>query len=102
MSRARRLLLRVDPFLQIGLVIALAEAYRLLRRLLPTDWPQAIANAQHVERLERQDPAAARINPEQLWVVRQFGHWEDPGCICGEQDVGGEPQRVSAPITPDA
>jgi hypothetical protein len=52
-SRARRLLLRVDPFLQIGLVIALAEAYRLLRRLLPTDWPQAIANAQHVERLER-------------------------------------------------
>ena len=53
MSRARRLLLRVDPFLQIGLVIALAEAYRLLRRLLPTDWPQAIANAQHVERLER-------------------------------------------------
>jgi hypothetical protein len=52
-SRARRLLVRVDPFLQIGLVIALAEAYRLLRRLLPTDWPQAIANAQHVERLER-------------------------------------------------
>jgi hypothetical protein len=52
-SRARRLLLRVDPFLQIGLVITLAEAYRLLRRLLPTDWPQAIANAQHVERLER-------------------------------------------------
>ena len=52
MSRARRLLLRVDPFLQIGLVIALAEAYRLLRRLIPTDWPQAIANAQHVERLE--------------------------------------------------
>ena len=53
MSRARRLLLRVDPYLQIGLVIALAEAYRLLRRLLPTDWPQAIANAQQVERLER-------------------------------------------------
>ena len=53
MTRARRLLVRVDPFLQIGLVIALAEAYRLLRRLLPTDWPQAIANAQQVERLER-------------------------------------------------
>ena len=53
MSRARRLLVRVDPFLQIGLVIALAEAYRLLRRLLPTDWPQAMANAQQVERLER-------------------------------------------------
>ena len=53
MTRARRQLVRVDPFLQIGLVIALAETYRLLRRLLPTDWPQAIANAQHVERLER-------------------------------------------------
>jgi membrane-associated phospholipid phosphatase len=52
-SRARRLLLRLDPIFQIGLVIALAEAYRLLRRLIPTDWPQAIANAQHVERLEQ-------------------------------------------------
>lgn len=53
MSRARRLLLRLDPVLQIGLVISLAEAYRLLRRLIPTDWPQAIANAQQVERLEQ-------------------------------------------------
>jgi len=70
-----------------------------LEILLPHDTTQA---PRHVERLERQDPAAARINPEQLWVVRRFGHWEDPGCICGEQDVGGEPQRVSAPITPDA
>jgi hypothetical protein len=52
-SRARRLAVRVDPFVQIGLVIALAEAYRLLRRVLPTDWPQAIANAQRIERLER-------------------------------------------------
>lgn len=53
MSRARRLLHRLDPIFQIGLVIGLAEVYRLLRRLIPTDWPQAIANAQHVERLER-------------------------------------------------
>jgi hypothetical protein len=52
-SRARRLLFRLDPLLQIGLVIALAETYRLLRTLIPTDWPQAIANAQHVERLEQ-------------------------------------------------
>jgi PAP2 superfamily len=52
-NRARRLFLRLDPVFQIGLVIGLAEAYRLLRRLIPTDWPQAIANAQHVERLER-------------------------------------------------
>jgi hypothetical protein len=35
------------------LVIVLAEAYRLLRRLIPTDWPQAIANAHHVLRLEQ-------------------------------------------------
>jgi PAP2 superfamily len=49
----RRLLYRLDPLLQIGLVIALAEAYRLLRRLLPTDWPQAIGNAHHVLRLEQ-------------------------------------------------
>ena len=52
-SRARRLLYRLDPILQIGLVIGLAEIYRLLRRLIPTDWPQAIANAHHVLRLEQ-------------------------------------------------
>jgi hypothetical protein len=39
--------------LQIGLAIALAETYRLLRRLIPTDWPQAVANAHHVLRLEQ-------------------------------------------------
>ena len=53
MNRGRRLLYRLDPLLQIGLVIGLAEAYRLLRRLIPTDWPQAIANANHVLRLEQ-------------------------------------------------
>src|SRR6266542_4189186 len=53
LSRLRRLLFRLDPLVQIGLLIALAEVYRLLRRLIPTDWPQAIANAQHVERLEQ-------------------------------------------------
>jgi PAP2 superfamily protein len=52
-SRARRLLYRLDPLLQIGLVIGLAEAYRLLRRLIPTDWPLAIANAHHVLKLEQ-------------------------------------------------
>jgi PAP2 superfamily len=53
MSGARRLLSRLDPLLQIGLIIALAETYRVLRTLIPTDWPQAIANAQHVLRLEQ-------------------------------------------------
>jgi PAP2 superfamily len=52
-SRARRLLYRLDPVLQIGLVIGLAEVYRVLRRLIPTDWPQAIGNAHHVLRLEQ-------------------------------------------------
>jgi hypothetical protein len=50
---ARRLLYRLDPLVQIGLVIALAEAYRLLRRLIPTDWPLAISNAHQVFRLEQ-------------------------------------------------
>jgi PAP2 superfamily len=53
LSRASRLLYRLDPVLQISLVIGLAEAYRLLRRLIPTDWPQATANAHHVLRLEQ-------------------------------------------------
>jgi hypothetical protein len=52
-SRRRRLFYRLDPLLQIGLVIALAEAYRLLRRLIPTDWPEAVSNAHHVLRLEQ-------------------------------------------------
>jgi PAP2 superfamily len=51
--RARAALRRLDPVLQIGLVIALAEVYRLLRRLIPTDWPVAAANARHVIDLER-------------------------------------------------
>jgi hypothetical protein len=53
LSRVRRLLFRLDPLVQIGLLFALAEGYRLLRRLIPTDWPQAFANAQQVERLEQ-------------------------------------------------
>jgi hypothetical protein len=52
-DHARTALRRLDPVLQIGLVIGLAETYRLLRRLIPTDWPVAIANAQHVLHLER-------------------------------------------------
>jgi hypothetical protein len=53
LHRVRRLLFRLDPLLQITLVIGLAEVYRLLRRLIPTDWPQATANAHHVLRLEQ-------------------------------------------------
>src|SRR3954451_4345955 len=49
----RRVRSQLDPVLQIGLVIGLAEVYRLLRRLIPTDWPQANANAHHVLRLEQ-------------------------------------------------
>jgi hypothetical protein len=51
-SRARRLVFRLDPLVQIALVIGLAETYRLLRRLIPTDWPLAISNAHQVLRLE--------------------------------------------------
>ena len=53
MAAARSILRRLDPVLQIGLVIGLAEVYRLLRRLIPTDWPLAISNAHHVFHLER-------------------------------------------------
>ncbi len=53
MNRARRLLVRLDSVVQIGLLIGLAEVYRLLRRLIPTDWPLATAHAQHVLRLEQ-------------------------------------------------
>ena len=53
MRRARSLVSSLDPVLQIGLVLALAEAYRLLRRLIPTDWPRAIDDAHRVFHLER-------------------------------------------------
>ena len=65
----RRLLYRLDPLLQIGLVIALAEAYRLLRRLIPTDWPEAIANAHHVLRLEQVSHFAWEQGIQQ-WFLR--------------------------------
>ena len=70
MGRARRLLFRLDPVFQIGLVIALAEIYRLLRRVLPTDWPQAIANAQHVERLEQVSHFAWEEGIQDWFLVR--------------------------------
>jgi hypothetical protein len=52
-DRTRSVFRRLDPVLQIGLLISLAEAYRLLRQLIPTDWPVAIGNAQQVFHLER-------------------------------------------------
>jgi len=60
---------RLDAVVQIGLVIALAEAYRLLRRLIPTDWPQANANAHHVLRLERVFHVA-REQAVQKWFLQ--------------------------------
>jgi hypothetical protein len=51
--RARAAVRCLDSVLQIGLVIGVAEVYRLLRRLIPTDWPVAIANARDVLQLER-------------------------------------------------
>ena len=44
---------RLDPLVQIGLVVGLAEAYRLLRQALPTDWPRAIGNAHALLDLQR-------------------------------------------------
>jgi hypothetical protein len=43
----------LDLAVQVVLVVGLAEAYRLMRRLIPTDWPLAIGNAQRVFHLER-------------------------------------------------
>jgi hypothetical protein len=51
--RASAAVRRLDFVLQIGLVIGIAEVYRLMRRLIPTDWPVANANARHVLHLER-------------------------------------------------
>jgi hypothetical protein len=69
---ARRSLRRLDPLIQIGLVIGLAEVYRLLRTVLPTDWPRAIANAHHVLRLEQ----VVGIDWEH-WLQRTFMQWPD-------------------------
>ncbi len=89
MSRARRLLYRLDPIFQIGLVIGLAEVYRLLRRLIPTDWPQAIANAQHVERLER----VAHFSWEQgiqAWFLQLPGRGEGDELVLPLQSLRGD------------
>jgi hypothetical protein len=71
-AAARRFLRRLDPLIQIGLVIGLAEVYRVLRTVLPTDWPQAIANAHHVLHLER----VVGIDWEG-WLQRTFMQWPD-------------------------
>ena len=68
-----------------------------LETALPDDAAQPL---RHVKAVERQDTAAPRIDPEQLRIVRRFAHRKDAGSIGGEQDVGGQPQRASAPITP--
>ena len=72
MSRARAVLRRLDPVIQIGLVIGLAEAYRLLRTVLPTDWPRAIANAHHVFHVEQ----VLGLDWE-AWLQRTFLHWPE-------------------------
>jgi hypothetical protein len=71
-SRARAVLRRLDPVIQIGLVIGLAEAYRLLRTVLPTDWPRAIANAHHVFHVEQ----VLGLDWE-AWLQRTFLHWPE-------------------------
>src|ERR671937_3015620 len=63
---------RLDPLIQIGLLIGLAEAYRLLRTVIPTDWPQAIANAHHVMHLE----GVLGLDWED-WLQRTFMQWPD-------------------------
>src|ERR671930_365412 len=71
-AAARRHLRRLDPLIQIGLVIGLAETYRLLRTVLPTDWPRAIANAHHVLPLERVLGFAW-----EGWLQRFFMQWPE-------------------------
>jgi hypothetical protein len=71
-AAARWSLRRLDPLIQIGLLIGLAEAYRLLRTVLPTDWPRAIANAHHVFHLEQ----VLGMDWE-LWVQRTFLRWPE-------------------------
>jgi hypothetical protein len=71
-AHVRRSLRRLDPVVQIAVVIGSAEAYRLLRTVLPTDWPRATANAHHVLRLEQ----ALGIDCER-WLQRLFLHWPE-------------------------
>ena len=50
-------------------MIGLAEVYRLLRRLIPTDWPRATSNAHHVLRLEQVSHIAWERGIQQ-WFLR--------------------------------
>src|ERR671934_1712348 len=71
-AAARRWVRRLDPVIQIGLLIAFAEAYRLLRTVLSTDWPRAIANAHHVLHLEQ-----ALGFAWEGWLQATFLHWPE-------------------------
>jgi hypothetical protein len=71
-AAARSRLRQLDPLIQIGLVIGLAEAYRVLRTVLPTNWPQSIGNAHRVLHLEQ-----ALGFAWEGWLQRTFLHWPE-------------------------
>jgi PAP2 superfamily protein len=71
-AAVRRWLRRLDPVLQIGLLIGLAEIYRLVRTILPTDWPRAVANAHEVFHVE----GVLGLDWER-WLQRTFLQWPE-------------------------
>ena len=60
--------------------------------------------ARHFETVQRQDRAAARLDPEDLCGVPAVGHREDPGGIGAQQQIWiqnrhcGELERVARPV----
>src|SRR5215469_6912478 len=62
-----------------------------LENLLAYD---AAQSARYMKSVEREDPAAARVDPEQLGIVGRFGHREDSGSVRADENIGGRPQQT--------
>ena len=60
---------------------------------------KAAQSAGHVKRVEGDDAAALRIDPEELGVVRRFGHREDAGGIGPQQDLGAQRDQHGFELT---
>src|SRR5271167_646367 len=89
----------VDPRVRPLLARLRAGADDVFERAVAADLKNPPAHhpaqpARYVERVERQDPAAARIDPEELRVVGRFGHRENPGGIGAHENVRGQLQQA--------
>jgi len=91
--------LAVDPGIRPFIACLGAGADDVFEGMVAADLEKPLAHhaaqpARHVEGVERQNPAAARIDPEQFQVVGGFRHRKNPGGISPDEKLGGQPKQA--------